>query len=69
MEVISEKIKSQYALHYIQVDYKHELKYLGKISLKQSSLLTNETNEILIYHTLWDIEKNRKATEIITKWK
>jgi len=63
-----EKIRNQYKLSHIQVSYKHEVKYPGKVLVKQFLITQEDNSRLLVYDKIWDKDKERLSVEIATEW-
>ena len=68
LEMISNEISGNAILKQIQIDYHHELKYLGYFFFKQHTEYRYQDNEAIYYHNVWDLGNNRKASTLITRW-
>lgn len=61
-------IKEQGFLKHLQVFYHHEIKYPAEIIIRQKISHQEDKLEYLIYNQIWDINKERVSTEIVTRW-
>jgi len=63
-----EKMIKQYKLSYLQVSYNHEVKYPGKVTIRQFFVPPEEKSKILFYDEIRDDEKERLSAEIFSEW-
>lgn len=68
MENKPEIIKQHYTLKHLQVLYHHEIKYPGEIMVQQKIFPQQDKSKQLISDQIWDKNKQRVATEVVTQW-
>jgi len=52
----------------LQVSYNHEVKYPGKVTIRQFFVPPEEKSKILFYDEIRDDEKERLSAEIFSEW-
>lgn len=69
MELKPERVKQQYKLQNLQVQYHHEVKYPGEIIIKQYLTTSEIDDQQLIYDKIWNKNDQKISAEVTTQWK
>ncbi len=64
-----DNVKKDYSLKHLQVSYHHEIKYPGKITVRQKIFSQENQTDLFIFDQIWNKDKQTVSSEIATYWK